>query len=53
MAEPPSVQSAGLAAGVAAGCLAALLLPRTLTVVVAVLGAHGGPLGQSAAAPLH
>lgn len=48
-----AVLSAGLAAGVAAGRPAALLLSWTLAVVIAVLGTHGGRLGQSAAARLH
>lgn len=47
------VRSARLAAGVAAGCPATLLLPGTLAVMVAVLGTHGRPLGQGAAARLH
>ena len=47
------VQSAGLAAGVAARGPAALLLPGTLAVLVAELGAHVGGLGRQATPRLH
>lgn len=51
--ELQAVQSAGLAAVVPAGGPAALLFSRTLSVMVAVLGTHGGSLGRSAAASFH
>lgn len=47
------VRSAGLAAGVSAGRPAALLLPRTVTVMTAKLCTHEGSLGGAAAARFH
>ena len=47
------VQSARLAAGVAARRPATLLLPGTLAVLVAELGAHVGGLGRQATPRLH
>lgn len=48
-----SVQSAGLAASVATSGLATLLLPWTLTIVIAVLCTHRGSLGWTAASSFH
>lgn len=51
--EVAAVRSAGIAAVVAARGLAALLFSCTVSIVVAVLGTHGGSLRQSAAAWFH